>query len=466
MPGEDWSDGPEMTALEAMMWRAETDPLLRSHGVVFELLDTAPGWERLIAAHEWAVSRVPRLRHRVVDDPSLLGPPAWAESDVDLEHHLQRTTLPDGATFEDALAVAADVHMAGLPRDRPQWQGTLVEGLPDGQAAYLLKLHHSLADGTAVVQLLDQLHSTTRAPTPGRATPPLPPPSSISEPELAARHAGEAALGSAASALRLAGRATGAGIAAARDPGATVRFARSLARVVGSAPGTASPLLADRGLGRRLAALDFSVGELRAAGKAAGGTLNDAFLAGLLGGLRVYHDAQGATVGDLPIALPVSLRTADDEAGGNRFAGARIAGPAWQRDPASRIRLVHARVVAARDEPALDFMGMTSSVVSRVPPPLLARLTASFTRSLDLQASNFRGLDREAYIAGARILRTFAFGPAPGCGLMAVLVSHEGRCCIALTIGTAAFTDPDALIAAMDASFAEVLALAEEPATT
>jgi WS/DGAT/MGAT family acyltransferase len=467
MPGDDWSDGPEMTALEAMMWRAETDPLLRSHGVVFELLDTAPDWDRLVAAHEWAIRKVPRLRHRVIDDPSLLGPPAWAESEVDIDHHLRRTTLPDGATFVDALAVAADMHMAGLPRDRPQWQAMLVEGLPDGQAAYLLKLHHSLADGTAVVQLLDLLHSTTRAPTAGRVTPPPPPePSAIGEPDLAARHAREAALGSAAIALRFARRATGAGIAAARDPGATVRFVRSLARVVGSAPAKASPLLADRGLGRRLSGLDYSVEELRAAGKAAGGTLNDAFLAGLLGGLRVYHDVHGETVGDLPIALPVSLRTADDEAGGNRFAGARIAGPAWQRDPTSRIRLVHARVLAARDEPALDFMGMTSSVVSRVPPPLLARLTASFTRSLDLQASNFRGLDREAYIAGARILRTFAFGPAPGCGLMATLVSHEGRCCIALTIDTAAFTDPDALIAAMDASFAEVLALADELATT
>jgi hypothetical protein len=145
----EWSDDPEMSALEAMMWRAETDPLLRSHGVVFELLDQAPDWDRLVAGHEWAIRRVPRLRHRVVDDPSLLGPPAWAESEVDLAHHLTRTVLPRGATLEDALDVAAEMHMRGLPRDAPQWQAMLVEGLPDGQAAYLLKLHHALADGTA-----------------------------------------------------------------------------------------------------------------------------------------------------------------------------------------------------------------------------------------------------------------------------------------------------------------------------
>jgi hypothetical protein len=286
----------------------------------------------------------------------------------------------------------------------------------------------------------------------------------MSEATLAIRHAGHAVVGSPLTALRLARRAAGVGIGAALDPESTMRFLRSLAHVAGSAPGTSSPLLTERGLGRHLAVIDLTLDELRSAGKAAGGSINDAFLAALLGGLRHYHEQRGAKVGDLPTALPVSLRGPEDDAGGNRFAGARIAGPAWQSDPAARIRLVRARVLAARDEPALDFMGITAGVVSRVPAPLLARLTAAFTRSIDLQASNFRGLDREAYIAGSRILRTFAFGPAPGCGLMATLVSHEGHCCIGLTIDTEAFTDPDALVDAMRRGFAEVLTLTNETA--
>ena len=443
------------------MWRAESDPLLRSHGVVFELLDQAPDWDRLVAGHEWAVRRIPRLRQRVIDDPSLLGPPAWAEADLDLGRHLTRTVLADGATFQDALDVAAEMHMAGLARDLPQWEGMLVEGLPHGQAAYLLKLHHAMADGTAVVQLLDLLHSDRRKATPDKPTPPGSAPSRLDEIGLIAKHA-QQVVGSVGSMPRLALSAVEVGIKAVVDPETTVRFIRSLTHVAGSAPGSASPLLADRGLERRLASIDFSVAELRSAGKAAGGTLNDAFLAGLLGGLRHYHEDHGVAIGDLPVALPVSLRTADDEAGGNRFAGARIAGPAWQADPAARMRLVRERVLDARAEPALDFMGMTADLVSRVPVPLLTRLTASFTRSIDLQASNFRGLDRKAYIAGARVLRMFAFGPAPGCGLMATLVSHEDRCCIGLTIDTAAIGDVDGLVAAMRRGFAEVLALAEE----
>lgn len=455
-----WGEEPEMTALEAMMWRSEADPLLRSHGVVIKLLDGAPDWARLVAGHEWAIRRVPRLRHRVVDDPSLLGPPAWAESEVDLEHHLTRVELAGGATFDDVLEIAGDMLEEGLERDRPQWRAVLVEGLPEGQAAYVLALHHALADGTGVMQLFDLLHSDRPEPTEKKYTPPPPPGvSRLSEPGLMAQHAGKAVTGAVGNALRFARQVAETSFQAITAPEATARFAASLARVTASAPGTQSPLLTDRGLGRRLAIIDVGVAEMRRAGKAAEGTLNDAFLAGLLGGLRRYHEAHGVAVDELPMALPVSLRTVDEQTGGNRFAGARIAGPVGTVDPVERMRAVRERVLAAREEPALDFMGITAGVVSRIPVPVLTRLTASFTCSIDLQASNFRGLSRPSYIAGARVLRIFPFGPAPGCGLMATLASHEDRCCIGLTIDTEAFTDPDGLIVAMGDAFDEVVAL-------
>ena len=81
----------------------------------------------------------------------------------------------------------------------------------------------------------------------------------------------------------------------------------------------------------------------------------------------------------LPIAFPVSLRRADDPLGGNRFAGARIAGPIGTADPRDRIRLIRERVLEARDEPALDFMAMLSPVLSRIPAPMLTRMTERVT---------------------------------------------------------------------------------------
>ena len=50
------------------------------------------------------------------------------------------------------------------------------------------------------------------------------------------------------------------------------------------------------------------------AGAVAGGSLNDAFIAGVAGGLRRYHDKHGTAVGDLIVTMPISIRTPTDPA--------------------------------------------------------------------------------------------------------------------------------------------------------
>ena len=58
------------------MWRAEVaDPRLRSNVTLLELLEPAPEWERLRAAHEWASRMVPRMRQRVVEPALGVGAP-------------------------------------------------------------------------------------------------------------------------------------------------------------------------------------------------------------------------------------------------------------------------------------------------------------------------------------------------------------------------------------------------------
>src|SRR5207244_7143726 len=66
----------------------------------------------------------------------------------------------------------------------------------------------------------------------------------------------------------------------------------------------------------------------------------------------------------------ISLRRGDHPMGGNRFAGARFAAPAGERDPAERIRLIHDFVLTARAEPALDALGLAAPAMNRLPTPL------------------------------------------------------------------------------------------------
>ena len=45
----DWGAEPAMSDMEALMWRSEASPRLRSGGVILDILDRAPDWERLQA---------------------------------------------------------------------------------------------------------------------------------------------------------------------------------------------------------------------------------------------------------------------------------------------------------------------------------------------------------------------------------------------------------------------------------
>ena len=96
-------------------------------------------------------------------------------------------------------------------------------------------------------------------------------------------------------------------------------LAASVYRTVRPVTETGSPLMKERTLVRRLGVHEVPMSTLRDAAHRAGGSLNDAFVAGVAGGLRRYHDKHGVPVGDLHLTMPINLRTEDDGMGGNRI---------------------------------------------------------------------------------------------------------------------------------------------------
>jgi diacylglycerol O-acyltransferase len=455
-----WGAREEMNAAEAVMWRVEVDRTLRSTGLVLEELDTLPDWDRFLAAHEWGVRMAARFRQRVVEAPLGLGAPRWTvDPDFDLRFHVRRARLPEGGGWPELLEAAAQVAMTPFDRTRPPWEAVLYEGLPGGRAAYLLKVHHSATDGLSAIQLLEQLHPPTREPNLAKPQPrqtdeqPTSPLGALAGqvrgdvqavPALA-REAGSLALSSLTNPVGALRSAT--------------RYGQSLYRVLSPPAAAGSPLLARRSLSWRFTALDIRFADLRAAGKAAGGSVNDAFLAALLGAYRRYHAAMDTPVDSIPMTIPISVRKPDDPPGGTRITAARFAAPVSTADPQARIQQVHALVRAVRSEPALDAVGLISPLMARLPGSLTARITGPLTKANDLQASNIPGISREAYLAGAKIERMYIFGPLPGCAAMITLVSHGETACVAANLDTASFTEPELFEHSLVDGFAEVLAL-------
>ena len=118
----DWGASREMNALEALMWRGEADPRLRSTICSFGVLDCAPDWQRFLAACEWGTRMVPRFRQKVVEPAFGLGNPVWVnDPDFDLHYHVRRQRISGGGGWREALEAAEQIAMTPFDRARSQW---------------------------------------------------------------------------------------------------------------------------------------------------------------------------------------------------------------------------------------------------------------------------------------------------------------------------------------------------------
>jgi diacylglycerol O-acyltransferase len=452
----------ELSPLDYLMHRGEAHPATRSAFLGVEILDRPADWGRLREAMERASRVVIRMRQKVVVPPVPVTPPQWVvDPDFDLDYHLRRIALPAPGALRQLLDLADITLASPLDTARALWEVVYVEGLEGGRAALLSKFSHAITDGLGGIALFEQVYDTEREPA-RRPMPPLPIPRDLTGADLlraGLRRLPETAVSAG---WRLLGRAAGTAGRLIARPGETaaeaIGFAGSARRVLGPPPALPSPLLRRRSLASRTHVLEVPLADLRAAAKAAGGSVNDAYLAALCGGLGRYHEALGVPVGDLPLTLPVSLRTAEDPAAGNRIAGVTIAAPVGEGDPAERIRLIREQVIARRGEPALDVLDRIAPAASLLPDAALEAVTARILRP-DIQASNLPGYWQETFLAGARVDRQYGMGPLPGVAMMAVLISRAGTCTLTCRYDTASFTAADELATCLQLGLDEVVDL-------
>ena len=415
-----------------------------------------------------------RMRQKVVIPPLPATPPRWVvDPDFDLDYHLRRVALPAPGTLRQLLDLAELTLQSPLDTSRALWEALYVEGLEGGRAALLTKLSHAITDGLGGIALFEQVYDTERD-APPRPMPPVPVPRDLSGNDLLRDSLRQLPETTFAAGQRLLGRAAGTAARLITQPGATVaetvRFADSARRMLSPPPAGPSPLLRRRSLVSRTVVLELPLADLRAAAKSVAVTggrtasVNDAYLAALCGGLGRYHEVLGVPVDALPLALPVSLRSGDDPASGNRFTGVTIAAPVGESDPVERMRHVREQVIARRSEPAIDVIGRLAPVLSLLPDEAVYEVFERITPA-DVQASNVPGYAQETFLAGARVERQYGLGPLPRVGMMAILISRAGTCTVAFRYDTASFTATDQLEKCLQAGFDEIVELGRRPLT-
>jgi WS/DGAT/MGAT family acyltransferase len=455
-----------MGAFDAVMWNVESDPVLRSVIVAMMVLEKAPDVDVLRDRVERMTLAVPKLRQRVVGNPMSTVPPRWVVDDnFDLDYHLRWVAAPmrHKSSLRPALSLAQRMAEQDFDRKRPLWEMTLMTGLPNKQAAFVVKIHHAITDGMgglAMAAALLDLGPEPRADLGPKPAPPQPEDIGLT---------GRLTNGMRYEAGRLmtSSRAVASGLGdlagrLVKDPKQTTldgaAFAASAGRLLAPASTPESPLWTQRSLSSWFDYFDVPFDDLKRAAKANGGTINDAFLTVVTRGLHRYHDKRGAAVEGLRVNMPINVRTGDaGEAGGNKWVPARVVVPVAVADPVAHLKALQPVLLQARTEPALMLSDQVYRMLVRMPTAAATSVSAGLMKGTDFAATNLPGPPIPVYCAGARVLALLPFAPRAGAAVNVALLTYDGRAFFAVNIDERAVAEPGALLDDLKAAADEVL---------
>ncbi len=423
--------------LDGPVDRARFDQVVQSR-----LIDAYPVFSRrpTVPRHRWAKSRWRDVR------------------DFDFTDHVREVRLPapgDAAALQEYVGRFL---AEPLPRDRPLWDIHIVEGLDEGSAIYV-RLHHALADGIALTQVLLSLTDATAdgdGPDGGGT-----------------RHHGVGHLIEAAR-------------RAAPEVSLLLRPARMRAVVVAairtglSGVGVLRKLLVTRNPESELAGVAGShkravwsdpidLQQIKDIAKASDATVNDVLVSALAGALERYqldHPGGGDAV-DIPTMIPVNLRPLHlplPRELGNRFSLVLLLLPSGLATATERLAETKLRMdrIKRSPEPVITFamiqgIGLLGRRLSRL-------LVTFFAGKASGVTTNVPGPREHRYLAGTRI--TSLLGWVPGSGdqtLGTCVFTYAGTVRVGFKTDTSVIPDPERIL---DAFHEEIEDLRQIPAAT
>jgi WS/DGAT/MGAT family acyltransferase len=446
-----------MSGWDFATWRvASDDPVMRSTIIGLLLCETAPDWDALVERFDRASRTITVLRQKVVEGPSGYEAPRMVlDTDFDLDFHLRRFRMPARSRWADVLEDARRQSMTDFDRDRPLWRVTVLEGLPDGKAAIIVKLHHAIADGQGAVMLGAALFDFSDQPA---DLGPMPPEPVAEDPDagfvdtMVRDNLGWVAR-SASDFVRGLGPATLAGI---RDPGAianrVVKTAGSIMRFTKIPLGPLSPLMTARSINYHFDTFDMPFSAIRKAAKTNEATANDVFLAAIAEGLGEYHRRMGKPVDKLRVNMPISLRKPGSTGTENAVTIARFELPVTGMTPAQAMHEVGETVKRWRAEPALALADEIAELTRLVPPELISAVA----QASDLTASNVPGVPVPVWLAGAKVVRMYPLVATIGAAVNVTMLTYDGTASVGVSTDDAAVDDREELIRCLRTGFRTV----------
>ena len=419
-----------LTGLDAGFLYMET-PTLHMHTLKISVVDPSsiPGgysFQRFKDVLDERLHLLPPFRRRLVEVPARLHHPVWIEDpNFDLSHHVRRVGCPLPGGMREFAELVSDIASRQLERHRPLWEIWVVEGLEDGNVAFVAKIHHCVADGIAAASLLASVAADlTGTPAPG-------PWGAEAVPKRwtlfrdAVRDLGREIAGLP----RLLGR-TFSNMRA-------VRAKRRDAEVAPPLPFQTPTTRFNQALTphRTFTMSTLSLDDVKTVKNAFDATVNDVILAVVAGALRRYLSEHNE-LPDKPLVAGVPVSTAADpeRLGGNKVSNMFTALRTDLEDPVERLRAIHEVTKAAK-----EFHNVLGSEMLRdwseiTPPRPFAWFMRMYSRRelasrhrppINLVVSNVPGPRTPLSIADARIVALYSMGPIlEGIGLNVTVWSY------------------------------------------
>ena len=394
--------------------------------------------------------------HWVVDD------------DFDLDWHVRVAALAGSADKPALEAFVSDLASSPLDMARPLWQFHLIENYR-GTSALVARIHHSYADGLALVQVL--LSLTDTAPHPEAHA------------ELARtwlkRDRGsvlerllEPMQGGLQKAIATGGKTWGKIAQMLADPAIAAEFAhegseitRELAIALTLADDPKTSLKGRLGVAKRVAWADpLPLAEVKVLGNALGCTVNDVLLACAAGAIRGYLRSEGGDVDGLTIraTVPVNLRPLEHAKKlGNHFGLVFLDLPIGEPNPLRRLERVAAcmRDLKGRRQAVVAF-GLLAAL-GMAPAALQAPALELFSRKASAVATNVPGPQQPLFLAGVEVRELMFWVPQTGSIALGIsILSYNGNVHFGVIGDHKRVRDPDAIVQRFAGEFEKLLLIA------